>query len=46
MNPSGNGLGLYISRKICCALGGDLYVESIVGEGSNFVMKIDMNQVD
>lgn len=45
MNPSGNGIGLYISRKICRALGGDLTVSSNVGSGSIFRMSIDCKPI-
>ena len=38
MNPSGVGLGMYISRAICRALGGDLIVKSKLGYGSTFTM--------
>ena len=38
MNPSGNGLGLYISRKICRGLGGNLVVQSKKGYGAIFTM--------
>lgn len=41
MNPSGNGLGLHISRNICRALGGDLTVRSKIGVGSSFKMTLD-----
>ena len=40
MNPSGNGLGLHISRNLCRALGGDLLVASKIGEGSTFTLTI------
>ena len=46
MNPTGNGLGLYISRKICRALGGDLLVTSKVGKGTTFSMTINMYLVN
>lgn len=45
MNPSGNGIGLYISQKICRALGGDLLVNSKIGEGSTFTMTIFMKSL-
>ena len=41
MNPSGNGLGLHLSRKICRALGGDLIVLSNSEQGSAFTMIIN-----
>lgn len=41
MNPSGNGLGLHVSRKICRALGGDLIVLSNLEQGSAFTMTIN-----
>ncbi len=37
----GTGLGLAISRHIAEALGGGIQVESIVGQGSRFVVTID-----
>lgn len=35
-NIEGTGLGLTISKKICHAMGGDCYVDSVLGEGSTF----------
>lgn len=40
MNPTGNSLGLSISRNIARALGGDLVVESEKGKGSTFTLKL------
>lgn len=36
----GSGLGLYISRRIARAMGGDLNVESAPGEGARFVLDL------
>ncbi len=36
----GSGLGLYISRRIARAMGGDLTVESIPGEGAEFILEL------
>ncbi|MXP43539.1 sensor histidine kinase [Allopontixanthobacter sediminis] len=36
----GSGLGLYISRRIARAMGGDLTVESTAGEGARFILEL------
>lgn len=36
----GSGLGLYISRKLARAMGGDLTVESTPGEGARFILSL------
>jgi signal transduction histidine kinase/CheY-like chemotaxis protein len=36
----GTGLGLSISRSLCAAMGGDITVSSVYGEGSEFVASI------
>ena len=36
----GSGLGLYISRRLARAMGGDLHVESAPGQGARFVLEV------
>ncbi len=38
--PSGSGLGLYISRQLACTMGGDINVDSAPGQGSRFVLTL------
>ena len=38
--PGGNGLGLYISRRLARAMGGDLTVESTPGAGARFAFSL------
>jgi PAS domain S-box-containing protein len=39
----GNGLGLYIVKRVAELHGGDAWVESVVGQGSTFHIKIPMS---
>ena len=40
LNHEGVGLGLTISKNLAKALGGDIYVQSEIGVGSSFTLKI------
>ncbi|QQX77359.1 MULTISPECIES: hybrid sensor histidine kinase/response regulator [Aequorivita] len=42
----GSGLGLAISKKITELLGGSLKVESVLGEGSNFILTLPLKNSD
>src|SRR5262249_35287607 len=39
----GTGLGLAVSRKILREHGGDILVQSVVGKGSKFVLRLPVN---
>jgi signal transduction histidine kinase len=36
----GPGLGLAITKKICLLMGGDVFVESALGQGSTFTIRV------
>jgi len=36
----GSGLGLYISRRLARAMGGELSVESAAGQGARFILEL------
>jgi signal transduction histidine kinase/CheY-like chemotaxis protein len=42
----GTGLGLAIARSLCRAMGGDVFVESVYGEGSTFTALIPQEVKD
>ena len=38
--PGGSGLGLYISRRLARAMGGDIVVDSAPGQGARFMLTL------
>lgn len=41
LNSNGHGLGLNICKKIAKLLGGGLDVQSVLGEGSTFILSLE-----
>lgn len=42
----GSGLGLYISRRLARAMGGDLMVDSAPGQGARFILELPGGEAD
>jgi K+-sensing histidine kinase KdpD len=40
MKQTGTGLGLYITRRLARAMGGDVTVSSVPGAGSTFLLRL------
>lgn len=45
LNTKGIGLGLHISKMICCEFGGDIVVHSEWGKGTNFTFLIALEKL-
>ena len=42
-NSSGSGVGLALAKRLARALGGDLYLDSEVGKGSTFSLRLELS---
>jgi signal transduction histidine kinase len=39
-DAAGSGLGLYISRQLARAMGGDIHIDSAMGQGARFILSL------
>lgn len=46
MNSNGLGLGLYLSKEIALKLGGDVFCESTLNEGSTFTIEFALDHIN
>jgi signal transduction histidine kinase len=44
MTTGGTGLGLYIAKELTAAMGGELSCSSVLGVGSTFVLRLQLDQ--
>jgi signal transduction histidine kinase len=45
LNRSGFGIGLWVVRQLCHAMGGDVQVSSRTGEGSTFTVTLPRKRI-